>query len=659
MSDSLPRPCGSWPSPLGATEVAGGSLRLSQVRLQGGRLYWLEGRPDEAGRGVVCVAGPGEVPRDVTPADQNVRSRVHEYGGGDYAASEHGLFFVAEAGGVHRQRAEGEGAVPVPGLARDARHADFAVSPDGRWLVAVEERAQAGAEPTNRLIAVPLEGDAPPVVFASSHDFVSSPCFSPDGERLAYLAWSHPHMPWDAAELRELRFGPAGPAGPSRHVAGGDGESVFQPGYSPEGRLTFVLDRSGWWNLHQEREGSVVCLHAREAEFGTPQWVFGMTTWAFVDENTVVAILRERGHDRIVRLNLESGACVALELPGVAVSSLAADSREVAFISATAEVGASLKRMTWAEGRVETVRASADLEFDARSISAAEPVTFPTGEGEEAYAFHYAPRSAGFEIPKGERPPLLVKIHGGPTAAASPGLDLGVQFWTQRGFAVLDVDHRGSTGYGRAFRERLYGLWGVVDVEDCVAGADYAVGAGLADPRRLAIRGGSAGGFTTLAALCFHDRFAAGCSRYGIGDLAALAADTHKFESRYTDRLVAPWPEGRDVYRERSPLHHVEGFDRPVLFFQGLDDRVVPPNQTETLVAALARRGVPHAYVAFAGEGHGFRRAETLIECLDAELHFYGRVFGFDGGPVPAGFELQHAEALPASAEGTRHAEGL
>ena len=628
--------------------MAAGSLRLSQVRLQGGRLHWLEGRPAENGRQLVCVAGPGERPRERTPPGCSVRARVYEYGGGDYTVSPHGLFAIHDPAGIQRQRPGAEGFEPVPGPAPDARHADLAVSPDGRWLVAVEERTPPGegAEASHRLVAFPLERRAPPVAFASSHDFVSSPCFSPDGSRLAYLCWEHPDMPWDAAELRELRFGPNGPEGPARHVAGGGRESIFQPGYSPEGRLTFVSDRSGWWNPHQEREGRVEPLLACEAEFGVPQWVLGLTTWSFVDEQTLVCTRRAEGRDRIVRLDLAGGAVTELELPVVAVSSLAADARELAFIGAAPDRAACVYRMAWSDGHAEAVRAAGARGLEPRSISVAESISFQTEGGERAHGFYYAPRSVRSRVAADERPPLLVKIHGGPTAAASAGLDLEIQYWTTRGFAVVDVDHRGSTGYGRAYRERLYGQWGVVDVADCVAAATHLVEARRVDPGRLAIRGGSAGGFTTLAALCFHDRFAAGCSRYGIADLTTLAADTHKFEARYIERLIAPWPEGCEVYRARSPLHHADRLDRPVLFFQGLEDRVVPPEQTEAMVAALAERGVPHAYRAFPGEGHGFRRAETLVACLECELYFHGRIFGFGDGTPPEGFSLHGAERL-------------
>jgi len=607
-------------------------------------VHWVEGRPAEGGRQVVCSAGSGEAPRERTPRASNARARVHEYGGGDYSVGPHGLVFVDDArGGLHRLRGDAS-PVPVTGTAPDARYAEPVVSPDGRWLVAVEERPEPHGEPRNRLMAFPLAGGTP-VAFAGGHDFVTSPCFSPDGSRLAYLCWSHPHMPWDRTELRELTFGAEGPAGPARSVAGQDGgESLFQPGYSPAGRLSFVSDRSGWWNLYQERDGGVVPLHSREAEFGVPQWVLGLTTWGFASEDAIACVVRREGCDRVMRLDLASGGLDDLEVPLVAVSSLAADAGAVALVGSGARRHEGVFRLRLSDGRLEALRGGAEAALEA--VSVAEPLRFPTGEGEVAHAFYYAPASARFTPTPDERPPLLTKIHGGPTAAETAGFDPAIQYWTQRGFAVVDVNHRGSTGFGRAFRERLRGMWGIVDVEDCVAAARALVDAGRADPARLAIRGGSAGGFTALSALTFHDCFGAGCSRYGIGDLAALARDTHKFESHYTDWLVAPWPAGEAVYRERSPLHHVERLSCPVIFFQGLDDRVVPPEQTETLVAALAARRIPHAYVAFPAEGHGFRRAENLVTTLEGELYFYGRIFGFDPGVAPPGVEVV---GLPAS----------
>lgn len=618
--------------------MVAGSVRLSQARLCAGQATWLEGRPAEGGRHVVCRGAVGAVPEELTPAEVSVRARVHEYGGGDYGVAAGALHFVVDGGGIAFLR--GGEIRPVPGTAPGARYAEPVASPDGRWIVAVEERAD-GAGVHNRLIALPAAGGTP-VAFASRHDFVSSPCFSPDGRRLAYLSWEHPDMPWDATVLRELPFGPEGPAGPSREVAGGDRrESIFQPGYAPDGTLTFVSDREGFWNLHQERDGSVRNLHPCDAEFGVPQWVFGLTTFGFASSDRIVCSVRSDGFDRVCSLDVASGALRDLAVPLCAVGSLAVDAERVVLIGAAADRAEGVFEYRFSDGRFAALRPEDELPLRPEAIAAPESLFVATGEGERAHAFYYAPRNRQATPPAGERPPLLVKIHGGPTAAASPGLDLGVQYWTQRGFGVVDVNHRGSTGFGRAFRERLYGGWGVVEVEDCVAVARWLVAQGRVDGERLAIRGGSAGGFTALAALTFHDVFAVGCSRYGVGDLAALVADTHKFESHYTQRLVAPWPEGEPVYRARSPLHHVERLDRPVIFFQGSDDRIVPPSQTERIVAALAARGVPHAYVSFEGEGHGFRRAENLTTSLEGEHWFYGRILGFDAGSAPPGVALR------------------
>jgi dipeptidyl aminopeptidase/acylaminoacyl peptidase len=600
---------------------------------------------------VVCRGAVGEPPEDATPAEVSARARVHEYGGGDYALGAGALFFVVDGSGPDggiRRLCDGR-VETVPGTAPDARYADLAVSPDGRWLVAVEERP-ADPEPTNRLIALSLSGGIP-VTFATQHDFVSSPCFSPDGTRLAYLTWEHPDMPWDATVLHELPFGAEGPTGRSRTVAGGPGISVFQPGYSPAGRLTFVSDADGFWNLHQERDGRVRNLHLREEEFGVPQWVLGLTTWAFAGEDRIACVVRCEGRDRVALLDLDGGGLRDLDVPLCTVSSLAAGARCVTMIGAAEDRAEGVFELRLSDGRFAAVRPEAEAPLARQEVSFAESLWIPTDGGERAHAFYYPACNAAAAPTSGERFPLLVKIHGGPTAAASPALDLGVQYWTQRGFGVLDVNHRGSTGFGRAFRERLYGEWGVVDVGDCIAAARALVARGEADGERLAIRGGSAGGFTVLSALTFHDAFAVGCSRYGIADLAALVADTHKFESRYTQRLVAPWPEGQAVYRARSPIHHVERLTRPVIFFQGLDDRVVPPSQTERLVAALARRGTTHAYVTFAGEAHGFRRAENLVTSLEGEHWFYGRVLGFEVGAPPPGVELRGASRSGAERE--------
>ncbi len=628
-------PYGSWRSEIRSADVAAGARRLSQPRIDAGFVYWLEGRPTEGGRQVVMAASAGGEPTARTPSDVNVRTRVHEYGGGDFLAAGPALYCSDDADG--RVRTLGRGAPLTPA---GARYADFAVSPDGRWLVAVEERAREGREPTNHLVAISLPGGGPPVTLAPDFDFVSSPTFSPSGDRLAFLGWNHPNLPWDGTELHELAWGPRG-AGTRRHVAGGDRESIFQPRYSPAGHLTFVSDRSGWWNLEQERGGDRVALCPRAAEFGRPQWVFGLSTYDFIDEGRLLCVRGEGGRYALGTLSLEDGTLHDIALPYDAFDGVSVEGEEAALIVAGPGTAPTVGRLELVSGRFTPVRASLAEAPDPARLAPSESWTFATRDGDTAHAFLYRPTHPDHEGLSGTRPPLLVKSHGGPTGAATSALNLGIQFWTSRGFAVVDVNYRGSTGFGRAYRDRLRDAWGILDVADCVDAALGLVEQGVVDAERLAISGGSAGGFTTLCALTFHDVFRAGASHYGIGDLEALARDTHKFEARYLDGLVGPYPEARERYVERSPIHHADRLSCPVIFFQGLEDRVVPPSQAEAMVAALAARGLPHAYVPFEGEQHGFRRAENQQTALEGELYFYSRVFGFETDVAPEGVSIQ------------------
>jgi dipeptidyl aminopeptidase/acylaminoacyl peptidase len=624
-------PYGSWSSPLRADRIAAGAKRLAAPRLAQGVLSWLESRPSEGGR-VALVALRAGAARELTPPGANVRTRVHEYGGGEYGFVG-GVLVFADLARSGIQRLGGE---PVPGTLPNARYADFVGSPDGRWLLAVEEEHFAeGREPANRLVAFDLAGGRRVVVLADA-DFVSSPRFAPDGGRVACLAWDHPSLPFLGTRLVVLAWGTGGPRGAPRVVAGGPGESLFQPEFSPDGRLGVVSDRTGWWNLELERGDGFVPLCPRAAEFGLPQWALGMSTWAFASAGEIVCAFAEAGTQRLARLDVASGRLAPLALPYSDFEGVCCDGARAAFVAAGPASAPALCTLDLASGRV-TEHARAWEAPDDALLARPEALRFRSAGGREAHAFLYRPRNPAFAGPAGERPPLLVRSHGGPTGATSPALRLGHQYWTSRGFALVDVNYAGSTGYGRAYRELLHRRWGEVDVEDCAHAARFLAADGLADPARLVASGGSAGGFTTLCLLTFRDEFAAGASHYGVGDLAALATDTHKFEARYTDWLVGPWPEARAVYEARSPLQHADRLARPVIFFQGGEDRIVPPAQAETFAAALARRGVPHAFVLFPDEGHGFRRAENVARALEAELWFYGRVLGFavDATPRP------------------------
>ena len=631
-------PHGSWPSPIDAGGIAAGSLRLSQPRWDGGSLYWIEGRPAEGGRQVLMRADAEGAISEVSPPAVNVRTRVHEYGGGDYDVRD-GVAYYARFDDQRVYRvAAGGGAAAEPVTAPGACYADLTLSPDGRWLAAVEERPRETGEAENRIVAIPTAGGAPLTV-AAGHDFFSFPRFAPDGDRIVWTAWDHPGMPWDGTVLYRAGFS-AGRADAPRAVAGGASESIFQPSFSPGGRLAFVTDRSGWWNLALLQESGVADVCPRAAEFGRPQWVFGLSTHAFVGEDAILCIVASGGWDGLARVDLATGTLTSIDVPYRRIDGLCVAKGRACFVGAGPDRAPAVVALDLASGALREVRSGLAFAVSPALVSVPEAIEFATDDGARSHAFLYRPRNPDAAAPAGERPPLLVKSHGGPTGAALPVLDLRVQYWTSRGFAVVDVNYRGSVGYGRPYREALRGAWGIADVADCIAAARYLEGEGEVDSARLAISGGSAGGYTTLCALTFHDVFHAGASHYGIGDLEALVRDTHKFESRYLDGLIGPYPERRDLYRERSPIHFTDRLSCPVIFFQGLEDRVVLPNQAEAMVAALAERGVTHAYVAFPGEQHGFRRAENICTALEGELGFYAQVFGFDAGPLPAGVRI-------------------
>jgi dipeptidyl aminopeptidase/acylaminoacyl peptidase len=628
-------PSGSWASPISADLVAAGGVSLDEVRVAGPAVLWVEGRPLESGRQVVCRAVPGFPPQDRTPEGFNARTRVHEYGGGAYAVHGDTLFFTNFADQrLHRLdpgSARPAPITPEPPSAAAHRYADACPTPDGRLLLCVRERHRPDGEAINELVAVPADGGGPPRVVAAGRDFYASPRVSPDGRRLAWLEWDHPNMPWDGTELRMAELAGDGLAGDPVTVAGGPEESVFQPDWSPDGTLHLVSDRSGWWNLYRVgRGGELEALAPRDEEFGHPQWAFGMATYTFLPGGRI-ACIHGRGPLRRLGILGPDGALTDLELSFTAFHppQLHALGDRLACLAGSPTRAPAVVVIDPADGAVEVLRSSEDEELDPAYLSVPEAVEFPTEGGRTAHALFYPPANRDFRGPDGELPPLLVVSHGGPTSAITSNLHVGYQFFTSRGIAVVDVDYGGSTGYGRAYQQRLAGRWGIVDVDDCAAAARHLAAQGRVDPRRLAIRGGSAGGYTTLCALIFRDDFAAGASYYGVADAAALARDTHKFESRYLDRLIGPWPAAEALYRERSPIHFTERLSCPVILFQGLEDEVVPPAQAEAMVAALDAKGIPHAYLAFPGEQHGLRQAAHIRRALEAELYFYGRVFGF------------------------------
>ncbi|MDX6623754.1 MAG: hypothetical protein QOE75_1686 [Solirubrobacterales bacterium] len=628
------QPFGSWRSPISAESVARAGRRLGAPALAAdGAVWWSEGRPSEAGRVALVRRGADGESTDVTPAEFNVRTRVHEYGGGSWtlAGPDRVLFANFADQRLYSQRL-GEAPValtPEPRRPAALRYADLRLSPDGETIFCVRERHGEG-EPRNEIVALPLDGSAEPTVLAAGRDFYSFPRPSPDGAELAFTCWEHPNMPWDGTELW---LAPLADPGAARLVAGGPAESVFQPGWDEQGRLHFVSDRDGWWNLYRVGgDGGIEQLTREEAELGHPQWLFGGSTYAFLAGGSIAVIRNDGGEERLGVLDPRSERVTDLGLAFTSFGfpALSSAGSKVAFAAAGPARETAIVVYDAASAETEVLREASDEAVDPAYAPIPRAIEFPTAGGETAHAFFYPPTNPEFSPPEGELPPLIVQSHGGPTSHATPALDHEFIFWTSRGFGVVDVNYRGSSGFGRAYRDRLQGNWGVVDTEDCVAAATHLAERGEADRRRLTIRGGSAGGYATLCALVFHDEFAAGASYYGVADTETLARDTHKFEARYLDGLIGPYPERADLYRERSPIHFLERLSAPVILFQGLEDEVVPPNQAEAMVAALAAKGIPHAYLAFAGEQHGFRKAETEIRCLEAELYFYGRILGFE-----------------------------
>lgn len=641
MTQPTISPYGSWDSPITADLLLGGSVQLGQLELDDEAVYWTEGRPLEGGRTVIVRWTEAGGREDITPAPFNARSRVHEYGGGAFAVSGGVVVFSNFADNrLYRQRL---GEAPEPLTPEAAlRYADIVFDHARRRLICVrEDHRPDDREAINTLVAVALDTASPDgqTVLVEGNDFYASPSLSPDGDRLAWLTWNHPNMPWDGTELWVAEIDADGSLVNRRLVAGGPRESIFQPEWSPpdeNGRsyLHFVSDRTEWWNLYRERDGVVEALYPMAAEFGMPQWVFRLSTYAFESPTSILCAYTEDGRRHMARLNTVTRELTRLDLPHAVMypsyGQLRLAGGYLVFIGASPHHEASVVRLALPFGNYEILRQSSDFTVDEGYISVAQPIAFPTANGLTAYGYFYPPQNKDYRAPEGERPPLIVTSHGGPTSATSDSLSLSRQFWTSRGFAILDVNYGGSTGFGRPFRERLYGNWGIVDVEDCINGARRLVEQRLVDGDRLIIRGGSAGGYTTLCAITYHHVFKAAASYFGVSDAEAFAKETHKFESRYTDTLIAPYPARRDVYEQRSPIHVAHNCSAALILFQGLDDKVVPPNQAEAMYLAARTKELPVAYIAFEGEGHGFRQAQNIKRTLEAELYFYSRVFGFD-----------------------------
>jgi dipeptidyl aminopeptidase/acylaminoacyl peptidase len=621
---------GSWKSPITSDLIVSETIKLGQIFLDDSEVYWSESRPTEGGRNVMVKWSPGGQIEDLTSDPFDVRTRVHEYGGGAFFVSEGNIFFSNFADqGLYVQGRESD---PRPLTSPGAkRYGDIIVDKLRKRLICVrEDHSGEESEPVNTIVALDLSNNRAEQVLLANNDFYSSPRISPDGSSLVWLTWNHPNLPWDGTELWTGEIRSDGSIGEKLKVAGGSGESIFQPEWSPDGTLYFVSDKSEWWNLYRYRHNQVEPVCPMDCEFGRPQWLLAMSTYGFESMDRIICTYTSKGIWHLASLDCAHGSLEEIETPFSEIWNLRVSSKQAVFCAGSPTQAASIIRLDLESGKFHQLRSSGHIKIDKGYISIPQAIEFPSRNGKTSHAFFYPPQNCNYQGPGDEKPPMLTKIHGGPTSATSTFLSWDIQYWTSRGFAVLDVNYGGSSGYGRSYRQRLDGQWGIVDVDDCVNGARFLVEQGVVDADRLAIRGSSAGGYTTLCALTFRHTFKAGASYYGISDLEALAKETHKFEARYLDRLVGPYPDRLDIYRRRSPIHHTHLFSSALILFQGLEDEVVPPNQAEMMLEALQAKHLPVAYIPFEGEHHGFRRAETIKRALDSELYFYSRVFDFE-----------------------------
>jgi len=613
--------------------IVSSGLTLGQIVLDGEAIYWSEGRPAENGRSVLVKWSSETDVEDVLPSEFNVRSRVHEYGGGAYNVFDDVVYFVNFADQeIYRQLPDHEPQAITH--APQMRYTDMVLDVAHQRLICIREDHTGDGEAVTTLVAINLN-DKPSMgtVLLSGNDFYSSPQVSPDGSQLAWLTWHHPQMPWDGTELWVGQLDESGQITQAEMVAGGKAESIFQPEWSPDGVLHFASDSSEWWNLYRWQNGMVESLYTLEAEFGMPQWVFGAATYGFESENSIICSYTQNGFWYLARLDTVSGKFTPIPIPYNTIGNrgnLKVGSGYVVFNASDSARPISNVRVNLTTEALQVLRQETNMTIPTGVLAEPEAITFPTENGRFAHAFYYPPKNDAYQAPHDEKPPVIVISHGGPTGMANVKLSPSILYWTSRGIGILDVNYGGSTGYGRSYRQRLNGQWGIVDVEDCINAAQHLVAQGRADGKRLAIMGGSAGGYTTLCALTFHDVFNAGVSLFGVSDIELLATETHKFESRYPDSMVGPYPEAKELYRQRSPIHFTDQLNCPLLLLQGLEDRVVPPNQAAIMFDALKVKGVPVAYVAFEGEGHGFRQAKNIKRTLDGTLYFFSKVFNFD-----------------------------
>jgi dipeptidyl aminopeptidase/acylaminoacyl peptidase len=622
------REYGNWKSPITSELIVAGSIGLAEPIFDGNDIYWLEKRPTEGGRNVIVKMSLDGTIKDITPPPFNVRNRVHEYGGGAFLVINGEIFFSNFQDQRIYKHTEN---IPPQPLTEESkqRFAEFIFDRGKNRLICVcEDHTNPDCEPENSLVTVDINTGIV-ATLVSGNDFYSAPVLSHDGQYLAWISWNHPNLPWDNTQLWIGEINVDGNLTNIKRI-GGETGSFCQPQFSPDNTLYFSSDRTNWWNIYRLNDNQEIeAIFPKNAEFGFPHWVFGESIYGFLDATNIVCTYTENGNWYLATINTKTKQLTNIKIDFNYLAYLRVNNNQVIFLGASPRNHSAIVKLDLGSNTTEILRQSSNLVIDSGYISQPEAIAFPTEDGLIAYAWYYPPTNKDYKAPENSLPPLLVKSHGGPTAATSATLNLKIQYWTSRGFAFVDVNYGGSTGYGREYRQRLFKNWGIVDVNDCINVAKYLVKQGKVDPEKLAISGGSAGGYTTLAALTFHDTFKAGASYYGISNLETLATDTHKFEARYLDNLIGKYPEEKEIYQRRSPINYTEQLSCPIIFFQGLEDKVVPPNQAEIMVEALKNKGLPVAYVPFEGEQHGFRKAENIKKALDSEFYFYSRIFGF------------------------------
>lgn len=623
---------GSWPSIVSAASLVEGARGIWGLREDGGFLYWLESRPEEGGRTTIMRWQEGAEVEELLARPWNVRTRVQEYGGGALLVAEGFLWFSNFADQRLYRFSVGQEPIAIT-PAGQLRYAGCAFDASRERLICIREDHRGLGEAQNTLVAIPAfaDGEHEGEVLFSGTDFVSAPRLAKDGSRIAFTTWMHPNMPWDSTTLHSAQFDDSGSLMDLQEHNPSVEEAVIDPQWADDGRLIALSDRDNWWAPYRV-EGSEfhpIATGLEEQEIGGPDWSINTRYYYPLENGDLLAIARSGSTETLHRIDAD-GESTPLDFAAVSYGSFVLHNDALYFTAGFADRPAELVRASWDGGALTTIRRSRDSSLAAAWIPDFEQVSFPIPGGGEAHGVYFPPTNPQVRAPDYSAPPLIVAVHGGPTSVAGVSYRPEHYYWTSRGFAVLDLNYRGSTGFGRAYRQALYGAWGIADVEDAVAGASWLAEQGLADPERLIIRGGSAGGYTTLAVHAFHNTFAAGASYFGVSDIEALAKDTHKFESRYLDQLIGPYPERKDLYVARSPIHHLDGFAAPLILLQGLDDPIVPPNQSEMIYEALKAKGVATAYLAYEGESHGFRKAENQIGSREAELFFYAKVLGLD-----------------------------